>query len=279
VGATYHYLVPHGYAVVWLACTVWTALLLKSVGVASSAGVGLLVAAGLASAFATCAAHELLHRPGAWDQWVARTIMAICCYGHFVVEHLHHHASAGCVEAGTVPRPGESMYAFIVRNATFSFGNAYSVAEAMRSRRGLSWTGNRVVRQHALTALAFALSVVAFGITGAILFTAQALIAIATVEMVQYFEHYGLLRGEGEPLQAKHAWNSNGWVTNAITLNIRRHSDRHLHAGIPYQALVLVRDAPTMPFGYFGLTWLALLPSFWRSAIDKRLPEVSRQRL
>jgi alkane 1-monooxygenase len=272
----YHYLIPHAYAFVWLACTVWTAQLLKGVGVASSGGAGLLLAAGLASAFATCAAHELLHRPGAWDQWAARTIMAICCYGHFVVEHLHHHANAGHVEAGTVPKPGESMFAFIVRNACFSFGNAYTVAEAMRRRRGLGWTGNRVVRQHALTAVTFALCVAAFGATGAILFAAQALIAIATVEMVQYFEHYGLLRREGEPLGAEHAWNSNGWVTNAITLNITRHSDHHLHARVPYQALRLHRGAPTMPFGYFGLTWLALLPPVWRAAIDKRVPKTLR---
>jgi alkane 1-monooxygenase len=60
--ATYHYLIPHSYMLVWLACMTWTALLLKSVGAASTDGAALLVAADLASAFATCAAHELLHR-------------------------------------------------------------------------------------------------------------------------------------------------------------------------------------------------------------------------
>jgi alkane 1-monooxygenase len=94
--------------------------------------------------------------------------------------------------------------------------------------------------------------------------------------MVQYFEHYGLLRRRSEPLGAEHAWNSNGWVTNAITLNITRHSDHHLHAWVPYQALRLHPGAPTMPFGYFGLTWLALLPPVWRAVIDKRVPKTSR---
>ena len=93
-----------------------------------------------------------------------------------------------------------------------------------------------MVRQHALTALAFALCVGAFGATGAIPFAAQALIAIATVEKVHYFEHYGLLRRQGEPLGAEHAWNSNGWVTNAITLNITRHSDAH-HGHCPLEPI------------------------------------------
>jgi alkane 1-monooxygenase len=268
----YYHVIPHANGLIWLACLVWTAQLLLGTGLASSEGAGLLVAAGLASAFATCAAHELLHRPSAWDQWVSRTIMAMCCYGHFVIEHLHHHASAGRLEQGTVPKPGESLYAFILRNACFGFANSYAVAEALRRRRGQDWSRNRVVRLHLLSALLCGLWIAAFGSTGAILFVVQALIAIATVEMVQYFEHYALLRREGEPLGVEHAWNSNGWMTNAITLNITRHSDHHLNAQVPYQALTLAARAPTMPCGYFGLAWLALVPPLWRAVIDKHVP-------
>ena len=132
----YHYALPHAYVVLWLLCLAWTGYELDMPNLASVDRAGLLVAAGIASAFATCAAHELVHRGRHSDQWAARIAMAMVCYGHFVVEHLHHHATAGRVEQGTVPRPGETMYGFIVRNACFSFGNAYGVAEAIRVRRG-----------------------------------------------------------------------------------------------------------------------------------------------
>ena len=273
--SAYHYLIPHAYVAIWLACLAWTAQLSTVGEVSLTDRAGLLVAAGIASGFATCAAHELLHRPGFADQWLARLTMAMCCYGHFVIEHLHHHANTGRLEHGTVPRPGESLYAFIARNAEFGFGNAYRVAETMRRRRGLRRAANRVVQQHGLSVVLCMLWTAAFGAIGLLLFVVQALIAIATVEMVQYFEHYGLVREDEEPLSIHHAWNSNGWLTNAITLNITRHSDHHLNAQLPYQALRMLPRAPTMPLGYFGLAWLAVIPPAWRTTIGKQLRLVS----
>jgi alkane 1-monooxygenase len=267
----YHDAIPQAYLWVWLACLVWTASLLRAPGLATSDRIALLVAAGIASAFAACAAHELLHRPGGLAQWSARVAMSMCCYGHFVVEHLHHHATAGRVAQGTVPIAGESLYRFILRNARFGLVHSYRMAEAIRCRQRRRWTANRVVQQHALTLLLLAGWLVLFRWTGLLLFVAQALIAIATVEMVQYFDHYGLVRGDGEALGLQHAWNSNGWMTNAITLNITRHSHHHLDARVPYQALRLLPQAPRMPCGYFGLAWLALVPAVWRHAIDRRL--------
>lgn len=269
--AVYHDLVPHAYVMIWLACLVWTALLLTSDRLAVGERIGLMVAAGVASGFATCAAHELLHRSRWADQSMARLTMAMCCYGHFVVEHLHHHAHAGRFEQGTVPGTGESLYAFIARNVAFGARNAYRLGEAIRRRRGLRWSRNRVVQQHALSLALGSLWTVGFGWTGLLLFLFQALIAIATVELVQYFEHYGLVRQGAEALSARHSWNSNGWLTNAITLNIARHSDHHLDARTPYQALQIVEQAPRMPLGYFGLTWLAVVTPVWRSFMGSRL--------
>lgn len=268
----YFWLVPHLYVWTWLACLVWTAFQLHR-GVSTSEAAGLLVAAGIGSAFATCAAHELLHRGRLADYWTSRLVMSLCAYGHFVVEHLHHHAHVGKPACGTVPLPGETMWRFVVRNALFGYRNAYLVAERMRVRRGQRWVSNRAVQQHLLTLALLVGTVILWGQSGLLLFLVQAAVAIFTVELVQYCEHYGLVRQDGEAAAAHHAWNSNGWLTNAITLNITRHSEHHLAAHIPYQCLKAMPAAPHTPMGYFGLTWLALWPALWRRRMDPLLAD------
>jgi alkane 1-monooxygenase len=263
----YFWAIPHLYVVCWLGALACAADRLQH-GAAGGDTAGLVLGIGIASAFATCAAHELLHRHGSLDQWAARVTMAMCAYGHFVVEHLHHHANLGRVECGTVPRVGESLWSFVLRNIGFGFRNAYRIAERMRKARALGWWRNRVVQQHALT-LAFAVAFgLAWGLPGLLLFVAQAAIAMFTVELVQYFEHYGLVRDKDEQPGDSLAWNSNGWLTNAITLNIARHSDHHGNSSWPYQALQAREGAPQSPMGYFGLTWLALVPPLWFAAME-----------
>jgi alkane 1-monooxygenase len=262
----YFWAIPHLYVCCWVAVLVWASMRLPTASLMQA--VGLVLGSGIASAFATCAAHELLHRPGRLDQVSARLTMAICGYGHFVVEHLHHHATVGVEECGTVPRPGESLWRFVPRNIAFGFGNAYRVAERVRHAKRQRWFGNRVVQQHALTLVLLLVTSLALGRAGSVLFVSQALTAMVTVELVQYCEHYGLCRTAGAPITERLSWNSNGWLTNALTLNITRHSDHHCDARRPFQALRALPDAPSTPLGYFGLTWLALVPPLWRRAIE-----------
>ena len=87
----------------------------------------ILVGAAMASAFATCAGHELLHRPGKLDRFMSRLTMATVAYGQFVAEHLHHHATVGIVRAGTTPPLGQSVWTFVLRNAAFSFRNSWRI--------------------------------------------------------------------------------------------------------------------------------------------------------
>lgn len=267
-GSVYFYWIPHFYLASWLTSFFWVLARLSSESQPNGDIAWLVVALGISSSFATCAAHELLHRGNNLDYWVSRVTMAICCYGHFVIEHLHHHATAGIQTAGTVPRRGESLYAFVWRNIKFGFSNTYLIEERIRSSRGRGWWTNRVLQQYFLSVLVGALVTYFFGAAGLVVFVVQAFFAIFTLEMIQYFEHYGLERVPSDPLGPRESWNSNYWLTNAITLNITRHSDHHINAKIPYQSLQAHPQGPEMPLGYFGLVWLALFPPLWRRVID-----------
>ena len=273
----YFWTVPHLYVLTWIGCLGWTAHVLPKVHDGGQVA-GLLLAAGIGSGFATCASHELLHRGRVPDYWTSRVAMAICCYGHFVVEHLHHHATVGRVEKGTVPRVGESLWHFVGRNVAFGFRNAYAVAERMRRRSRQGWLGNRVVQQHLLSLAIAVLAGVVFGLAGVEVFAVQAAVAILTVEFVQYCEHYGLTREEEIAAGATHSWNGDGWLTNALTLNIARHSDHHLDASTSFERLEKRGDAPHMPMGYFGMFWLSLIPALWASVVHPRLPETDQER-
>ena len=261
------YLVPHVYVVAWLAVLLWAAMLLPGLS-SPLERVSLLVAVALAGAFATCAGHELVHRPGRLDRFMSRLTMATVAYGQFVTEHLHHHATVGIVRAGTTPTFGQSVWSFVAQNVLFSFHNSWRIERRRQLAAGKPLLGNTYVQQWIATAAIFAFFVVLGGFWGAILFVSQAAFAVFALEYINYAEHYGLTRQASDPLSGRLAWSSNGFMTNAMTLNITRHAHHHESPGVPYQDLRHMETMPLLPAGYFALFFPALVPPLWRAIMD-----------
>jgi alkane 1-monooxygenase len=98
--------------------------------------------------------------------------------------------------------------------------------------------------------------------------------AVFLLETINYIEHYGLQRlpqGAGhEPFGLHHAWNADHAVTNALTANLQRHSDHHMHPWKPYAELEAL-PGPQLPTGYAGCIALASVPALWFRVMDKRL--------
>ena len=261
------YLVPHVYVMAWLAVLLWAATLLPGLS-SPLERVSLLIAVALASAFATCAGHELVHRPGRLDRFMSRLTMATVAYGQFVTEHVHHHATVGIVRAGTTPTFGQSVWSFVARNVLFSFRNSCRIERRRQLAAGKPLLANTYVQQWIATGALFALFVALGGAWGAILFVSQAAFAVFALEYINYAEHYGLTRQPAEPLSGRLAWSSNGFMTNAMTLNITRHAHHHESPGVPYQDLRHMGDMPLLPAGYFALFFPALVPPLWRAIMD-----------
>lgn len=266
---TWLYFVPHVYVVAWLAALAWGAAIVA--GDSSLIDrVSIIVALALASAFATCAGHELVHRPAKLDRFMSRLTMAVVAYGQFVTEHIHHHAFVGMVRAGTTPTLGQSVWSFVLHNVAFSFRNSWRIERRRQLAAGRSLLGNLYVQQWIATALIAAWFVVLGGAWGGILFLAQAVFAVFSLEYINYAEHYGLTREAGEPLSGRLAWSSNGFMTNAMTLNITRHAHHHESPGVPYHELEHMAAMPLLPAGYFALFLPALVPPLWRRIMDAR---------
>jgi alkane 1-monooxygenase len=107
----------------------------------------------------------------------------------------------------------------------------------------------------------------------------QAVIGFTLLEVINYIEHYGLLRQRVgtaereryERVEPEHSWNANQIATNVLLYHLQRHSDHHANPTRRYQALRDYPDAPQLPTGYAGMLLLALVPPLWFRVMDPRV--------
>jgi len=104
----------------------------------------------------------------------------------------------------------------------------------------------------------------------------QAVFGFSLLEVVNYLEHYGLLRDKREDgryvrTAPRHSWNSNNVSSNVLLYHLQRHSDHHAHPLRRYQALRHFDEAPELPSGYASMIVLAVLPPLWRRVMDPRV--------
>ena len=104
------------------------------------------------------------------------------------------------------------------------------------------------------------------------------MIGFTLLEVVDYLEHYGLLRqrredGRYELTRPEHSWNSNNVASNVLLYHLQRHSDHHANPLRRYQALRHFDEAPQLPTGYAGMIVAALIPPLWRRVMDHRVLE------
>ena len=83
-----------------------------------------------------------------------------------------------------------------------------------------------------MTVVLFAVLAVAFGPQVLVFLMLQAVVRFSVLEVVNYLEHYGLLRarnaaGRYEKVDPRHSWNSDRLVTNVFLFQLQRHSDHH----------------------------------------------------
>jgi alkane 1-monooxygenase len=227
-------------------------------------------------------AHELQHRVNLkLEPFLARIMLWTVMYMHWAIEHVAgHHKNVATPEDPATARLGESFYAFWPRTVGGGFKDAWKIESARLKRNGQNMLcfNNRFILFLAFEfALCFAILAI-FGLLSFAYFIIQSLIAITLLEVVNYVEHYGLLRnkdaeGRYEPVTFLHSWNSSNWLTNRFLINLQRHSDHHYKPGRRYQLLRHFDESPQLPTGYAGMVLLAAVPPLWRKVMDPRVKE------
>lgn len=241
--------------------------------------VGVTLSVGLtAGAIGITFAHELVHRPGRWERALGEVLLASVSYAHFAIEHVHgHHRYVATMRDPATARFGETLYAFLPRTLFGSLRSAWRLEQARlkRGRTSASWS-NRFGRYAITQAAIYSVVGYALGAAGVVAFAAQAFVAVALLETINYIEHYGLRRreiapGRYEPVMPWHSWNSCHRVSNWVLINLARHADHHLVAGKRYQLLAHLGEAPQLPAGYGTMVIVAMLPPLWRRVMHPRV--------
>jgi alkane 1-monooxygenase len=268
--------IPIQYAGLVFACWLWS-----SGDLSTLESLGLALTMGVVGGIAINTAHELGHKRDDLERWLSRVALAQTGYGHFFIEHNRgHHVRVATPEDPASSRLGESFWAFLPRTVAGSLRSAWGIERARLDRLGKpQWSlRNDILGAWAMTVGLFALLAIVFGPVVLPYLLIQAVLGFSLLEVVNYLEHYGLLRqrkedGRYERCRPEHSWNSNNVASNVLLYHLQRHSDHHANPTRRYQALRHVDEAPQLPTGYAGMIVLAWIPPLWRRVMDRRLVE------
>jgi alkane 1-monooxygenase len=86
-------------------------------------------------------------------------------------------------------------------------------------------------------------------------------------------EHYGLVRVENSTIMPHHSWDCYRTLSNVLHYNLPRHADHHMFASKAFWQLNAQQDAPTLPYGYQTMAFIALTPPLWRHIMRKLLAD------
>lgn len=248
----------------------WTEFLLfaLSVGI-TTGGIGITVA------------HELGHRSNKWEQFLAKILLLSVSYVHFFIEHNRgHHTHVATHGDPATSREGESFYKFFPRTLVGSFLSAWEIEWNTRKRKSQIPFSlkNEMVRLTFVQISVIGCVGLFFGKWAFCFFLLQSFFAFTLLELVNYIEHYGLVRqlnsnGKPEKVEPIHSWNQSSFLSNALLFHLQRHSDHHAHANRSYAILRHRPEAPELPFGYALMILIALVPPLWNHLMIPRLIE------
>lgn len=240
---------------------------------------GLALTVGTVSGIAIATAHELGHKPVRLERRLAKIALAPSGYGHFGIEHnWGHHMRVSTPEDPASARLGESFWEFLPRTVLGGLRSGWRIQSDAMRRRGLRvWSPrNELLSAWTLSVLLFGGLVAAFGGAVVPFLVIQAVFGFSLLEVVNYVEHYGLLRqkradGRYERCRPEHSWNANNVASNVVLYHLERHSDHHAFPTRRYQALRHFDDAPQLPSGYALMIGLAYLVPLWRRVMDPKV--------
>jgi alkane 1-monooxygenase len=244
--------------------------------------VGLAVSIGCIGGIGINTAHELGHKREANERWLSKIALAQSFYGHFYIEHNRgHHVRVATPEDPASSRFGEGFYEFWPRTVGGSLKSAWRIEKRRYARKGQHpfRIGNDVLNAWLMSLVLWAALTVWLGPGILPYLVIQAIVGFSLLEVVNYMEHYGMLRqkvGVGERqryerVDPSHSWNSNNIATNVLLYHLQRHSDHHANPTRRYQSLRDFEESPVLPTGYAGMIVLAIVPAVWRRVMDPRV--------
>jgi len=266
----------------WVADNVSAKLVVDSFDMPWYDKLAIAISVGCIGGIGINTAHELGHKREANERWLSKIALAQSFYGHFYIEHNRgHHVRVATPEDPASSRFGENFYQFWPRTVAGSLKSAWHLEKKRYARKNQHpfRLGNDVLNAWLMSTVLFGGLIVVFGWGIAPYLVLQAIVGFSLLEVVNFLEHYGMLRqkvGIGdkqryERVAPSHSWNSNDIATNVLLYHLQRHSDHHANPTRRYQTLRDFEESPALPTGYAGMILLALVPPVWRTVMDPKV--------
>lgn len=233
-------------------------------------------AAAYSGAFGMVVCHELVHRRG-WERLVG---LALCCavfYPHFEKEHCSvHHRLVGTDDDPDTARWGENLYAFYKRATV---GGVVKLLEYERERSASERkSAYSSIMMMTVVSVAFASALVyMYGPSCLVLIFTQSIFATLLFKAVNYIQHYGLERSQGDAVDIEHSWDAPYRVSTYLTFNLPDHGAHHRNASLRYPALFHEEGGPELPAGYPTMILLALVPPLWMRVMNPLVLRVRKE--
>lgn len=233
-------------------------------------------------------AHELGHKKSKLEQFYSKVVLMTVCYMHFFIEHNRgHHVQVATPEDPATAKKNENFYSFWVRSVFDGYKHAWQIEKVSLQRKNSTvWSVQNEMIWFAILPIIFcAVLTILFSQMSErliweipVFFFVQSIVAFTLLELVNYIEHYGIVRkldaaGKYERVNPLHSWNASHLVSNFFLFQLQRHSDHHANAIKRYQVLKHYDESPQLPFGYPTMILIALFPPLWFSVMNPLLSE------
>lgn len=247
-------------------------------GITGSQLVGAVASIGIFAGVGIIYGHELAHTKG-FSFTIARWMMALSGKAHFCYAHVYNHHLELCHEddPATAPR-GRSMYAHYPLSGMGMSRFLFRMEQQRLKTIGvsfLSWQ-NRWIRGYFMAMPTLALFWFVGSWLGVLCLAGVWLISNFELEVLNYHEHYGLIREKGQPIEYRHSWDNSTAFTSWFFIEIGRQADHHDRGETHFWELDEV-GAPNTGRGYFTLLALGLLPPILRAFYKKHLAKVDAE--
>lgn len=231
-------------------------------------------------------AHELGHKKSKTERVYSRVILMTVCYMHFYIEHNRgHHVYVATPRDPATSRKGEPFYRFWWRSVFGSYFSAWKLEKGRLERKAIPfWSLNNEMIWYTVLPIVFAgvLTLLASLMLNRVVwevpifFFTQSVLAFTLLEIVNYIEHYGIVRRKVSPdryerVNHMHSWNSNHRLSNFFLFQLQRHSDHHANAIKRYQVLQHHEESPQLPSGYPAMILLATFHPLWFKWMNPKL--------
>lgn len=229
----------------------------------------------LTGCFVVTLAHDLLHSMQRIDRLLAGGLLLAANIPHLANEHVYgHHELLALEEDASTANRNQGFYNYfwkiLKHRLRYSFINKLALAPTVWKKILLQNIG-MVMLQFVIYATIWLLS--PSPIRALVFFIIQGFISYVMYELTNYIQHYGLHRKhKDEVISQELSWNSYYKYTNYILYMLPLHSLHHLppsDRNVPEDQLTA---GPRLPYLYFGMFFLALIPPLWFQTMNPLLP-------